>query len=73
VDEDLAKLDQRFVSLIDSSGQLVSDSLSGAVARSADALAARLSVAHDVEGGSAQRSREVQQQAGGGVLWLRCE
>jgi methyl-accepting chemotaxis protein len=69
VDEELAKLDQRFVSLIDSSGQLVSDSLSGAVARSADALAARLSVAHEAAGGMAQRSREVVQQAAAGLRW----
>lgn len=69
VDEELAKLDQRFVSLIDSSGQLVSDSLSGAASSSADALAARLSVAREAAGGMAQRSREVVQQAAADLRW----
>tara|TARA_R110002072_G_scaffold300142_6_gene476913 strand:+ start:65023 stop:66957 length:1935 start_codon:yes stop_codon:yes gene_type:complete len=69
VDEELAKLDQRFVSLIDSSGQLVSDSLSGAATSSADALAARLSVAREAAGGMEQSSREVVQQAAAGLRW----
>jgi len=69
VDEELAKLDQRFVSLIDSSGQLVSDSLSGAATSSADALAARLSVAREAAGGMEQSTREVVQQAAAGLRW----
>jgi methyl-accepting chemotaxis protein len=69
VDEELAKLDQRFVSLIDSSGQLVSDSLSGAAANSADALAARLSVAQEAAAGMEQSSRDVVRQAADSLRW----
>ncbi|MBX9763150.1 MAG: HAMP domain-containing protein [Pseudomonadaceae bacterium] len=69
VDEELAKLDQRFVSLIDSSGQLVSDSLSGAAASSADALAARLSVAQEAAAGMEQSSRDVVRQAADSLRW----
>lgn len=69
VDEELAKLDQRFVSLIDSSGQLVSDSLSGAAASSADALAARLGVAQEAAAGMEQSSRDVVRQAADSLRW----
>jgi methyl-accepting chemotaxis protein len=69
VDEELAKLDQRFVSLIDSSGQLVSDSLSGAAASSADALAARLNVAQEAAAGMEQSSRDVVRQAADSLRW----
>jgi methyl-accepting chemotaxis protein len=69
VDEELAKLDQRFVSLIDSSGKLVSDSLSGAATSSADALAARLNVARETASGMEQSSRQVVQQAAAGLRW----
>ena len=69
VDEELAKLDQRFVGLIDSSGQLVSDSLSGAASSSADALAARLNVAREAAGAMQQSSREVVQHAAGDLRW----
>lgn len=69
MDEELAKLDQRFVSLIDSSGQLVSDSLSGAAASSADALAARLSVAQEAAAGMEQSSRDVVRQAADSLRW----
>ena len=69
VDEELAKLDARFVDLIGSSGRLVSDSLSGAATSSADALAARLSIARDTAGGMEQSSREVVQQAAAGLRW----
>ena len=69
VDEELGKLDQRFVSLIESSGQLVSESLSGAAASSADALAARLSVAREAATGMEQSSRDVVQQAAGSLRW----
>jgi methyl-accepting chemotaxis protein len=69
VDEELAKLDQRFVSLIDSSGQLVSDSLSGAAANSADALAVRLSVAQEAAAGMEQSSRDVVRQAADSLRW----
>lgn len=66
--EELGRLDQRFVSLIDSSGQLVSGSLSNA-AGSADALAARLSVAREAVAGMEQGSRDVVQQATGSLRW----
>lgn len=69
VDEELAKLDQRFVSLIDSSGQLVSGSLSGAASSSADALATRLSVARETAAGMEQGSRKVVQQAAADLRW----
>ena len=69
VDEELGRLDQRFVSLIDSSGQLVSDSLSSAATSSADALAARLSVAREAAAGMEQSSRGVVQQAAGSLRW----
>lgn len=69
VDEELAKLDQRFVSLIDSSGQLVSDSLSGAAASSADALAARLGVAQEAAAGMEQSSRDVVRRAADSLRW----
>lgn len=69
VDEELAKLDQRFVSLIDSSGQLVSESLSGAAASSAEALSTRLGVAREAAGGMAENSREVVQEAAAGLRW----
>ena len=69
VDEELAKLDRRFVSLIDSSGQLVSDSLSGAAASSADALAARLGVAQEAAAGMEQSSRDVVRQAADSLRW----
>ena len=69
VDDELAKLDARFVELIGSSGQLVSDSLSGAASSSAGALAARLSVARDAAGAMQQGSREVVRQAAAGLRW----
>lgn len=69
VDEELAKLDQRFVSLIDSSGQLVSDSLSGAATSSADALAARLGVAQEAAAGMEQSSRDVVRRAADSLRW----
>ena len=69
VDEELAALDKRFAGLIDSSGQLVSESLSGAASSSAEALAARLGVARDTASGMAQSSREVVQKAAAGLRW----
>lgn len=69
VDDELDKLDQRFISLIDSSGQLVSESLSGAAASSADALAARLSVAREAATGMEQSSRDVVRQAAASLRW----
>lgn len=69
VDEELAALDKRFAGLIDSSGELVSESLSGAASSSSAALAARLDVARDAAGGMAQSSRELVQKAAAGLRW----
>ncbi|MFP6849729.1 MAG: methyl-accepting chemotaxis protein [Pseudomonas sp.] len=69
VDEALASLDKRFLGLIDSSGQLVSDSLSGAARSSADVLATRLGVARETASGMAQSSREVVQRAATDLRW----
>ncbi|HBX57159.1 MAG TPA: methyl-accepting chemotaxis protein, partial [Pseudomonas sp.] len=69
VDEELAALDQRFVALIDSSGRLVSDSLSGAAADSSAALAARLDTAREAASGMAYSSGAVVERAAASLRW----
>ncbi len=69
VDDELAKLDTRFVDLIDSSGQLISDSLSGAATSSADALSVRLAVAREAADNMQRSTHKVVQQAAAGLRW----
>jgi len=69
VDEELAALDQRFGALIGSSGQLVSEGLSGAAADSGAALAARLELAREAAAGMAQNSRNAVEEAAAGLRW----
>ena len=69
VDEELAKLDTRFVSLIGSSAELVSTSLSGAATTSADALAMRLSSAREAASGMQQGSRDLVREAAAELRW----
>jgi methyl-accepting chemotaxis protein len=69
VDEELTALDQRFAALIDGSGRLVSESLSGAAADSSAALAARLNAAREAAGGMEQSSRVVVERAAADLRW----
>ncbi len=69
VDEELATLDRRFAALIDGSGRLVSESLSGAAADSGAALAARLNAAREAAGGMEQSSRAVVERAAADLRW----
>jgi len=63
VDDSLKALDQRFASLIEGSGELVSSGLSGAAADSAATLAARLQAARDTAVNMTEGSRQTVQEA----------
>ncbi|NQD93875.1 methyl-accepting chemotaxis protein, partial [Pseudomonas sp. CrR25] len=69
VDQELAALDQRFVALIGSSGQLVSTGLSRAASDSSAALTARLSSAQQAATGMAQNSRQAIEAAAAELRW----
>lgn len=69
VDDTLSALDRRFTGLIESSGQLVQDGLSGAAKDSSAILAARLKVAHEAALGMAGSSRQLVESAAERLLW----
>ncbi|MBD9482720.1 methyl-accepting chemotaxis protein [Pseudomonas sp. PDM14] len=69
VDDELAALDKRFLTLTSDAGELVSDSLSGAVAESGTALAARLSAAREAATGMSVGSRAAVEDAAAGLRW----
>lgn len=69
VEEQLAALDQRFNSLIASSGQLVGESLQSASAQSATALQARLGAARATAGVMQANTSQTVQQAAGELRW----
>ena len=69
VDEELAALDKRFLTLTSDAGELVSDSLSGAAAESGTALAARLSAAREAATGMSAGSRAAVEEAAAGLRW----
>lgn len=69
VDDELAALDKRFLTLTSDAGELVSDSLSGAAAESGTALAARLSAAREAATGMSVGSRAAVEDAAAGLRW----
>lgn len=69
VDDSLEALDQRFASLIEGSGELVSSGLSGAAADSAATLAARLQAARDTAVNMTEGSRQTVQEAAAALRW----
>lgn len=69
VDDTLSALDRRFTGLIESSGQLVEDGLSGAAKDSSAILSARLKVAHEAALGMAGSSRQLVESAAQRLLW----
>ncbi|XDY96333.1 methyl-accepting chemotaxis protein [Pseudomonas benzenivorans] len=69
VEQELSALDQRFVALIGSSGQLVSDGLSRAAADSGSALAARLGSAQRVATDMTHNSRLAVEAAAAELRW----
>ncbi|WP_172927528.1 methyl-accepting chemotaxis protein [Pseudomonas sp. MS19] len=69
VSDELAALDQRFDDLIDSSGKLVSEGLSGAASDSSAALSARLSSAQQAAKNMSDNSRQAVESAAAGLRW----
>ncbi|HWV09771.1 MAG TPA: methyl-accepting chemotaxis protein [Pseudomonas sp.] len=69
VGNELAALDQRFASLIGSSGQLVSEGLSRAATDSGATLAARLDSARQTAAGMTENSRQAIERAADELRW----